>query len=241
MPELVGRARLPENAATVGVSEEAHELPWQLAPHRKPYPGYRIKRPRRKQKAGNAADHDPDRHPGREPGDNPGHEPGPGPDYGPESSSSSAIPCKHGRRTRSGTEIERSTQLFDYPGYDPEQDRGCGRGPDPGWLLDSLRAAGAQEQAAALLDRDSAARVPLDDPYAVGQLLDSLRAAGAEEQAAALLRRDPAAHVSLENPGAVADLLGRLREAGAQEQAARWLTARPPTSPSRARTPWPSC
>ena len=140
-----------------------------------------------------------------------------------------------------GTESERSTQLFDYPGYDPEQDRGCGRGPDPGWLLDSLRAAGAQEQAAALLDRDSAARVPLDDPYAVGQLLDSLRAAGAEEQAAALLRRDPAAHVSLENPGAVADLLGRLREAGAQEQAARWLTARPPTSPSRARTPWPSC
>ena len=57
-------------------------------------------------------------------------------------------------------------------------------------LLDSLRGAGAEEQAAALADR-AAAHVPLDDPGAVAGLLDSLREAGAEQQAAALLARDP--------------------------------------------------
>ena len=87
-------------------------------------------------------------------------------------------------------------------------------------LLDSLREAGAEEQAAALLARDPAAHVALDDPDAVARLLDSLREAGAEEQAAALLARDPAAHVSLDDPGAVARLLDSLREAGAEEQAA---------------------
>jgi uncharacterized protein YidB (DUF937 family) len=88
------------------------------------------------------------------------------------------------------------------------------------WLLDSLRAAGADEQAAALLARDPAAHVALDDPGAVAGLLDSLRAAGADEQAAALLARDPAAHAPLDNPGAVAGLLDSLRAAGAHEQAA---------------------
>ena len=58
-------------------------------------------------------------------------------------------------------------------------------------LLDSLREAGADEQAAALLARDPAAHAPLDDPDAVASLLDSLREAGADEQAAALLARDP--------------------------------------------------
>ena len=46
-------------------------------------------------------------------------------------------------------------------------------------LLDSLREAGADEQAAALLARDPAAHAPLDDPAGVARLLDSLREAGA--------------------------------------------------------------
>jgi hypothetical protein len=60
-------------------------------------------------------------------------------------------------------------------------------------LLDSLREAGADEQAAALLRRDPAAGVALDNPYGVARLLDSLREAGAREQAAALADRLPGA------------------------------------------------
>jgi hypothetical protein len=86
-------------------------------------------------------------------------------------------------------------------------------------LLDSLRAAGAHEQAAALAGR-AAAHAPLNYPYGVARLLDSLRAAGAHEQAAALLARDPAAHAPLANAAAVAVLLDSLRAAGAHEQAA---------------------
>ena len=87
-------------------------------------------------------------------------------------------------------------------------------------LLDSLREAGAHEQAAALLARDPAAHAALDDPGAVAGLLDSLREAGADEQAAALAGPRPAAHAALDDPGAVASLLDSLREAGAHEQAA---------------------
>ena len=87
-------------------------------------------------------------------------------------------------------------------------------------LLDSLRRAGADEQAAALLARDPAAHAALDNPRFVAFLLDSLRRAGAHEQAAALLARDPAARAALDDPSGVADLLDRLREAGAHEQAA---------------------
>ena len=77
-------------------------------------------------------------------------------------------------------------------------------------LLDSLRAAGAAEQVTALLHRDLAARVSLDDLRAVARLLDRLRAAGAAgaaEQAAALAER-AAAHVSLDDPAAVTVLPG---------------------------------
>ena len=70
----------------------------------------------------------------------------------------------------------------------------------------------------ALLHRDPAAHVSLDNPDAVAWLLGRLREAGTQEQVTALLHRDPAAHVSLDNPRAVAGLLGRLREAGTQEQ-----------------------
>jgi CHAT domain len=60
-------------------------------------------------------------------------------------------------------------------------------------LLDSLRANGAHQQAAALLARDPAAHTSLDDRGGVARLLDSLRANGAHEQAAALADR-AAAH-----------------------------------------------
>ena len=68
------------------------------------------------------------------------------------------------------------------------------RRPGPrGRLLDSLREAGAHDQAAALLARDPAAHAALDNPGGVANLLDSLREAGAHEQAAALTARLPAA------------------------------------------------
>src|SRR5204862_108953 len=86
---------------------------------------------------------------------------------------------------------------------------------------------GAHEQATALLARDPAAHVPLDDPSAVASLLRELREADADEQAAALLARDPAAHTALDNPRAVASLLAALREAGAAEQAAALASRMP--------------
>ncbi len=58
------------------------------------------------------------------------------------------------------------------------------------YLLDSLRRAGAHDQAAALADR-AAAHVPLDDAVGVARLLGALREAGADEQAAALADRLP--------------------------------------------------
>ena len=60
------------------------------------------------------------------------------------------------------------------------------------FLLNSIREAGAHQQAAALADR-AAAHVPLDDPAAVASLLDSLRESGAHQQAAALAGRLSAA------------------------------------------------
>jgi hypothetical protein len=83
-----------------------------------------------------------------------------------------------------------------------------------------LRRLFAESHAAATLDLDRAAHVPLDKPRIVAQQLDRLRDAGAHEQAATLLERDPAAHVPLDDPGGVAILLDSLRAAGAHEQAA---------------------
>jgi hypothetical protein len=60
-------------------------------------------------------------------------------------------------------------------------------------LLRKLREAGAHDQAAALLARDPAAGVSLDDPDAVAILLNGLRTADAEKQAAALASRLPGA------------------------------------------------
>ncbi len=59
----------------------------------------------------------------------------------------------------------------------------------PSRLLDWLREAGADTQAAVLLARDPAAHVNLDDPRHVAKLLDSLREAGAAAQVTALAER----------------------------------------------------
>ena len=93
---------------------------------------------------------------------------------------------------------------------------------DPGAVAELLGKlpTDAQDQVAALLDRDPAARVSLDDPGGVARLLGSLRAANAQDQVAALLDRDPAARVSLDDPGGVALLLDSLWTADAHEQAA---------------------
>jgi hypothetical protein len=58
------------------------------------------------------------------------------------------------------------------------------------WLLDILREAGAEQQAAALAER-AAAHAALNDPGGVAALLYSLRRAGAPDQAAALATRLP--------------------------------------------------
>jgi hypothetical protein len=66
-------------------------------------------------------------------------------------------------------------------------------------LLKSLQAAHARDQIIALLDRDPAARVSLDDPSPpawpppLKSLLESLQEAGAREQATALAERLPGA------------------------------------------------
>jgi hypothetical protein len=77
---------------------------------------------------------------------------------------------------------------------------------------------GEEEGAAALLARDPAASIPLDDPSAVAWLLNALREAGRREQVAALLARDPAASVSLDKRFGGEDLLIALQRAGAEEQ-----------------------
>jgi uncharacterized protein YidB (DUF937 family) len=98
---------------------------------------------------------------------------------------------------------------------------------DTAFLLEVLRQAGADRQAAKLLDRDPAAHALLDDAYGVARLLDALRQAGADQQAAKLLDRDPAAHALLDNAYGVARLLDALRQAGADQQIAALLDRDP--------------
>jgi hypothetical protein len=59
-------------------------------------------------------------------------------------------------------------------------------------LLEALRGMGEREGIAALLARDPAAHVVLDDPHGIARLLDHLRDAGAEENLRALVDRLPA-------------------------------------------------
>jgi len=57
------------------------------------------------------------------------------------------------------------------------------------WLLEELRAAGADDAVQTLLARDPAGQARLDDPHDVARLLTALRAAGADEAARALAAR----------------------------------------------------
>jgi hypothetical protein len=87
---------------------------------------------------------------------------------------------------------------------------------DVALLLDTLREAGAHQQAADLADR-AAAQAPLNDPGGVARLLDSLMRAGAYQQAGALVDR-AVRDAALDDPGGVALLLDFVgREAGQQE------------------------
>ena len=98
---------------------------------------------------------------------------------------------------------------------------------DPGAvarLLDSLREAGAHEQAAALLARDPAAHAALNNPAAVAKLLDRLRKAGAHDQATALAGR-AAAHATLDHP------LARRRPAGQPAEGGRARAGRHAAGP----------
>jgi hypothetical protein len=85
-----------------------------------------------------------------------------------------------------------------------------------GALLRSLQEAHARDQIIALLGRDPAARVSLDDPRATAWLLESLLEVGAVGQATVLADRG-AAHAPLGDPHVVM-LLGVLWRTGAKEQ-----------------------
>ncbi|MFI0418973.1 hypothetical protein [Spongiactinospora sp. 9N601] len=85
-------------------------------------------------------------------------------------------------------------------------------------LLAELREVGADDQVAALLARDPATHVTLDNrTWAVTELLNKLREVRAHDQLAALAER-AIAHVALDDPYAVTRLLAELREVGADEQ-----------------------
>ena len=107
-------------------------------------------------------------------------------------------------------------------------------------LLDSLREAGADEQAAALADR-AAAHAPLDDPGGVALLLDSLREAGAHEQAAALLARDPPPTPPSTTRAPWPACWTACGRRARTSRPPRWLAVPPPTPPSTTRAPWPAC
>lgn len=99
---------------------------------------------------------------------------------------------------------------------------------DVTYLLKQLRRAGADDAIAALLARDPARHVSLDNsPGGIADLLEELREAGADEAVTTLLARDPARHVSLyetdfaraaaTDPDTIAHLLRVLRVAGADD------------------------
>ncbi|MBO4270908.1 hypothetical protein [Microbispora triticiradicis] len=88
-------------------------------------------------------------------------------------------------------------------------------------LMDSLHAAEAHAQIAAVWARHPAAHLPLDNRHSaltVARLLDSLHAAEAHDQIAALLARDPTGRVPLDNTADVRALLDTLHKVGAHEQ-----------------------
>ncbi|TLP60966.1 hypothetical protein [Microbispora triticiradicis] len=88
-------------------------------------------------------------------------------------------------------------------------------------LMDSLHAAEAHAQIAAVLARHPASHLPLDNRHSaltVARLLNSLHEVGAHTQIAALLAHDPAGRVPLDDTADLRALLDSLRKAGAHEQ-----------------------
>ncbi|MFF7717739.1 hypothetical protein [Streptomyces sp. NPDC007988] len=81
-------------------------------------------------------------------------------------------------------------------------------------LLKELRWAGAKvkKHVTALLARDPATHVALDEPGGVAGLLHWLHEVGAKQQVVAVLGREPSRRVALDDPGGVAELLGILHE-----------------------------
>jgi len=84
------------------------------------------------------------------------------------------------------------------------------------WLLAELRDAEATEAIQALLARDPAGQVQLDDLWDVASLLEGLDAAGASDAVRTLAAR-AAGQASLDDAQAVAWLLAALRKAGADD------------------------
>jgi hypothetical protein len=89
------------------------------------------------------------------------------------------------------------------------------------WLLEYLLAAGADDLARALLDRDPGKQADLGDLRDVARLLAALRAAGDHDAARALAVRaaSNAPQASLADPGGTAALLVGLRAAGDHDAA----------------------
>jgi hypothetical protein len=98
---------------------------------------------------------------------------------------------------------------------------------DTAWLLEQLLAAGADDTARALLDRDPGGHAGLEDLRDVARLLAALRAAGDHNAARALATRAAtnAPQASLADPGGTAALLAELRATG-DHDAARALLDR---------------
>ena len=107
------------------------------------------------------------------------------------------------------------------------------------WLLDRLRDVGGDGQVAALLARDPAAHVCLDDSRAVSWLLEKLREVGADEQVTASAERAAVTSPSASRtPWAGCwTACGRWGRTGRSPRC--WLVTRPLTSASMTRlTPW---
>jgi hypothetical protein len=106
------------------------------------------------------------------------------------------------------------------------------------WLLEQLLAAGAGDEAQALLDRDPGSQADLDDLRDVARLIAALHAAGDHDAARALGARAArnASQVSMANPGGTAALLAELCAAG-DHDAARALLEREPAQQARLDRP----
>ncbi|MGP4114437.1 hypothetical protein ACTWP5_26440 [Streptomyces sp. 4N509B] len=92
-----------------------------------------------------------------------------------------------------------------------------------GRLLSSVWGVELRDQVDALVARDPASLVSLDNAFSVGGLLEVLRRVGAVGQLAALATRAAGA-VSLDDPSAVGELLEGLRRVGAVGEAAALAT-----------------